>query len=59
MSHITMLVRHFVKNDDAATMVEYGIMLALIAAVCVGIITALGGNVLTAFTTTNTAITPA
>ena len=56
MSRITTLVRHFVKNDDAATMVEYGIMLALIAAVCVGIITTLGTNVLAAFTTTNGAI---
>jgi len=56
MSHITMLVRHFVKNDDAATMVEYGIMLALIAAICIAAITTLGTNVLAGFTNTNTAL---
>ncbi|HEX6809106.1 MAG TPA: Flp family type IVb pilin [Gemmatimonadaceae bacterium] len=56
MSRITMLVRHFVKNDEAATMVEYGIMLALIAAICVGVITALGQNVLAGFTNTNNAL---
>jgi pilus assembly protein Flp/PilA len=56
MSRITMLVRHFVKNDDAATMVEYGIMLALIAAICVVTITTLGQNVLAGFQNTNAAL---
>lgn len=56
MSRITMLVRHFVKNDDAATMVEYGIMLALIAAICVATITLLGNNVLLGFQNTNNAL---
>jgi len=56
MSSISMLVRHFVKNDEAATMVEYGIMLALIAAICVGVITTLGTKVLAGFTTTNAAL---
>ena len=54
MSRITMLVRHFVKNDDAATMVEYAIMLALIAAVCIVVIGPLG----TAVSTTCSNITP-
>jgi len=56
MSSISMLVRHFIKNDEAATMVEYGIMLALIAAICVVTITALGKNVLAGFTNTNAAL---
>ena len=56
MSRITMLVRHFVKNDDAATMVEYGLMLALIAAICVVTITTLGQNVLAGFQNTNAAL---
>jgi len=56
MSRITMLVRHFVKNDDAATMVEYGLMLALIAAICVVTITTLGQNVLAGFANTNAAL---
>lgn len=54
MSRITTLVRHFVKNDEAATMVEYAIMLALIAAVCILVIGPLG----TAVSTTFSNITP-
>jgi pilus assembly protein Flp/PilA len=44
------------SNDDGATMVEYGIMVALIAAVCIVLIAALGGRVSTAFQTVNSAI---
>ena len=42
MSSIRMMVRNFIKNDEAATMVEYGLMLALIAVVCVVAIAAIG-----------------
>ena len=31
-----------VKDEDGATMVEYALMLALIAAVCIGVVTFLG-----------------
>jgi pilus assembly protein Flp/PilA len=41
------------RNDDGATMVEYGIMVALIAAVCIVLISQLGGKVNTAFNTVN------
>jgi pilus assembly protein Flp/PilA len=44
-----MLKRFFVE-EDGATMVEYGVMVALIAAVCVGIVSTLGGQVNAAFT---------
>ena len=37
------------KNEDGATAVEYGIMVALIAAVIVGVVTTLGGNLNTTF----------
>ena len=43
---------NFIKEDDGATMVEYGIMVALIAAICITTIDALGDKVLSAFTTT-------
>lgn len=43
-------------NDEGATMVEYGIMVALIAAVCIVLITTLGGSVSSAFQSVNTAI---
>jgi pilus assembly protein Flp/PilA len=44
------------KDEEGATMVEYGIMVALIAAVCIVLIAALGGRVSTAFQTVNSAI---
>ena len=46
----------FVKEDKGATAVEYGIMVAAIAAVIVGIVVTVGGKVQTAFTTVNTAM---
>jgi len=49
MARITTLVRHFVKNDDAATMVEYALMLSLIAIVCIIAVTAIGNNANTIF----------
>ena len=41
------------RNDDGATMVEYGIMVALIAAVCIVLISTLGGKVSGAFSPVN------
>ncbi len=52
-----MLYTHFLKayvhaqnRERGATMVEYGVMVALIAAVSIAIITTLGGQVTAAFT---------
>jgi pilus assembly protein Flp/PilA len=41
---------NFFKGEEGATMVEYALMVALIAAVCVGAVTLLGGNVNNTFT---------
>ena len=35
-------LRNFVQNEEGATMVEYGLMLALIAIVCIVAITLVG-----------------
>jgi pilus assembly protein Flp/PilA len=35
-------MRRFFSEERGATMIEYGLMLALIAIVCVGAVTALG-----------------
>ena len=43
-------------NDRGATAVEYGLMVALIAAVIVGVVTALGGNLTTLFTNVSNAL---
>jgi len=56
MSQLVKLAGSFVRNEDGATMVEYGVMVALIAAVCVVIVTTLGGQVSTAFQTVSTAL---
>ena len=59
MSQLVKLGRSFLRNEDGATMVEYGVMVALIAAICVAIIGTLGGQVQTAFSNTSTALTAA
>lgn len=49
MARITALVRHFVKHDEAATMVEYALMLSLIAVVCIVAVQLIGTNANTIF----------
>ena len=44
------------RGDRGATAVEYGLMVALIAAVIVGVVAALGGKINAAFTTVNTTV---
>ena len=44
------------KKDRGATAVEYGIMVALIAAVIIGIVTTLGTNLTAMFTTVSGAL---
>ncbi|HVA27905.1 MAG TPA: Flp family type IVb pilin [Candidatus Baltobacteraceae bacterium] len=40
-------------DDEGATMVEYGVIVALIAAVCIAVVALIGGNVNAAFTSVN------
>ncbi len=51
MNRFTTLVRHFVKNEEAATMVEYALMLSLIAVVCIVAVTLIGTNANNIFNT--------
>ena len=48
--------KNMVADESGATMVEYGIMVALIAAVCIVLISTLGKNVSTAFSSVNSSI---
>lgn len=50
------LVAARVESERGATAVEYGLMVALIAVVIVGIVAALGGSLNDTFTTTNDCI---
>ncbi len=49
MAQLAGAVRAMIADENGATMVEYGIMLALVAAVCFGIITTLGGQIQAGF----------
>jgi pilus assembly protein Flp/PilA len=50
------IITRFVHEDQAATAVEYGLMVALIAAVIVTVVTQLGLKVQAAFQTVCTAM---
>lgn len=49
-------LKNLIADESGATMVEYGIMVALIAAVCIVLISTLGTKVSTAFQSVNTSI---
>ena len=49
-------VRRAFKNDEGATAVEYGLMVALIAAVIAGVVYTLGQSLNSKFTGVNTCI---
>ena len=59
MSKIKQFVGALKKDESGATMVEYALMLALIAIVSLAAVTALGLNVQTAFTNISGAIAAA
>lgn len=50
---MTKLLRNLWNDESGATMVEYALMVALIAVVCIAVVTLLGGEVATKFGLTN------
>ena len=50
MSKFIAAAKGFAKGEEGATMVEYGLMVALIAVVCIVAVTALGTNPAAMFT---------
>ena len=52
---VNQIVR-FMNDEEGATAIEYGLLAALIAAVIVGTVGTLGGNVNNSFTTVSTAL---
>ena len=59
MMYINNLLAKFrrtAKDEKGATMVEYALMIALIAAVCIGVVTTIGTNSQTKFQAVGTAI---
>lgn len=51
-----VLVRRFVREESGATMVEYAIMLALIAAICIAAIKIVGTKTNTSYENLDTAM---
>ena len=52
-------IARFLKNDEGAALVEYGILVGLIAVVCIGAVTLLGTTIDGVFDTINTDLTTA
>lgn len=50
------LIRSFMRDEEGASAVEYGVLIALIIAICVAVIAVLGGRVNQAFITTRDAL---
>ena len=42
-------VKNFLREEEGATMVEYGLMVALIAVACIAAVTTLGGGIRSMF----------
>jgi pilus assembly protein Flp/PilA len=56
MKSIINITKQFIRDEEGATAVEYGMMVALIAAVIVAIVTTLGTQVQAAFQTISNAL---
>jgi pilus assembly protein Flp/PilA len=50
-THVYKLVNRFRQDEEGAALAEYGLLIALIAVVCVVAVTALGTSVNAAFST--------
>jgi pilus assembly protein Flp/PilA len=54
--YLLQLINRFRRNEDGAALAEYGLLVALIAVVCVTVIQTLGTSVSTAFSKIASAI---
>jgi len=55
---MSSLFARFLKDESGATAVEYGLIVALIAAAIITIVGILGGQITSAFTTVSEGLTP-
>lgn len=56
MENFLLAAQQFAKDEEGATAVEYGLLVALIAAIIVGTVKTLGGQINTAFQAIVTAL---
>lgn len=57
MARLTTAVRSFIRKDDGAALVEYGILVALIAVVCIVIVAVVGNKISAKFSEINAKLT--
>lgn len=50
MKNLLTKIENFVQDEEGASAVEYGLLVALIAVAIIGAVGALGGNLSTTFT---------
>jgi pilus assembly protein Flp/PilA len=58
MTNIKTMIGKFMKEEDGATAIEYGIMIALISAGLVATVALIGGHLATAFQTVEAELAP-
>ena len=56
MTQINSALVGFVKSEEGASAVEYGLLASLIAAVIIGVLTAMGGKLNDTFTLVSNAL---
>jgi pilus assembly protein Flp/PilA len=54
MKTLRNLTRRFITEDEGAALLEYGILVLLIAVLCITAVKAIGSKINTGFTTINT-----
>jgi pilus assembly protein Flp/PilA len=50
------LIKRFRRDEEGAALVEYGMLVGLIAVICIGAVTLLGGQINNAFTAITNAL---
>lgn len=50
LTYIRCIIREYVRNEDGATAIEYGLIATLIAVAAITAMTTVGTNLTTAFT---------
>ena len=56
MKHLTSAARAFVIDDDGAALMEYGMLVLLIAVICIVAIKSIGSKVSVGFDSANTGL---
>ena len=54
--HLRALISQFLNDEEGASLVEYALLIALIAVVCIAAVTVIGSNVNAKLTTAGNAL---